>query len=197
MGTRCLAELSHTVHYQTAALVFFLFTQDYILAQGYVVIGLTVGGMPLQFQIAAFDQGIIGRGLLATYGNGGVFGVNRFQLSHVDRIRIKRTSCHASNLSGNRAVITDGNGVVRSFPHRAGRSTFCVSCFFFVFSECTVLGTGGHSPFAQSDGIVQAGSCATDSHRILAAGRGTDTKGRRGFTGSNAVFAPYGGIGIA
>ena len=197
LGIRCLAELGHTVHYQAAAFVFFLFAQDYILAQGYIVIGLTVSGMPLQFQVAAFHKGIIGRGLLATYGNGGVFGVNRFQLSHVDRIRIKRTSCHTGNLSGNRAVVADGNGIVRSFPHRAGRTALRIGCFFFVFSECTVLGTGGHSPFAQSDGIVQASSCAADSHRILAAGRGTDTKGRGGFARSNAVLAPGGSIGIA
>ena len=73
MGIRCLAELSHTVHSQAATFIFFLFAQDHILAQGHVVIGLAAGGLPLQFQIAAFDQSIIGRGLVAPYGNSGVF----------------------------------------------------------------------------------------------------------------------------
>ena len=50
-----------------------LFAQVHILAQGHVVIGLTVGGMPLQFQVAAFDQGIISVSFIVPYGNGGVF----------------------------------------------------------------------------------------------------------------------------
>ena len=72
-GSQSRPELSHAVHYQAAALVFFLFPQDHILAQSHIVIGLTVSGMPFQLQIAAFGQGIIGCGLVSTYGNGGMF----------------------------------------------------------------------------------------------------------------------------
>ena len=102
-GARLLTELGHAVHHQAAALVFFLFTQDHILAESHIIIGLTVGGLPCQFQIAALDFCIIRGGTLAAHGNGCVFScqfADFFQLGQVHRIRILRTSCHPGDLPG-------------------------------------------------------------------------------------------------
>ena len=196
MGTRSRPELGHAVYYQTAAFVFFLFAQDHILAQGHVIIGLAIGGTG-QFQVAAFHRRVIGRGVRTAHRNGGVLCIHCLQLGHVHGVRIQRTCGHAGNLTGHLAVVAYGNGVVRSFPGRASRSTFCIGRFFFVFGECTVLGTGSHRPFAQGDRIIQRSRCTANSQRVLPTGRGAHTECCRSFAGSNAVFTPDSSIGIA
>ena len=53
--------------------------------------------------------------------------LSRFQLSHVDGIRILRASCYARNLAGNvLRSIADRNGSCRRFP---GRRSVC-RCLF-------------------------------------------------------------------
>ena len=56
------------------------------------------------------------------------------QLGHVDSIGIERTCSHAGNLTGDLAIVTYGNGVIRGFPGRTSRIPLNIDRLFFLIS---------------------------------------------------------------
>ena len=85
--------------------------------------------------------------------------LSRFQLSHVDGIRILRASCDVSNLTGNLLrSIADRNGSCRRFPGASGISLMVTICR--VITNCILIdssyriSTEGHAPLFLDIGIV-------------------------------------------
>ena len=56
------------------------------------------------------------------------------QLGHVDSIGIERTCSHAGNLTGDLAIVTYGNGVIRGFPGRTSRIPLNIDRLFSLIS---------------------------------------------------------------
>ena len=156
---------------------------------------------------------VVVRGIGSILGVGGEAEACRFQLGHVHRIRIQGTSRHTGDLAGQEAafrVVADGNGVGIGNP---GRRSLCGGISSQHIVPLGTAGTVGQSPAAQSHAVCQFGlgpisdgggiggrrcDCASQCGQgVLGGSDGANTKGRGGFAGSNAVFAPDGGIGIA
>ena len=198
----------YAVDHDGTAFVFFLLAQNDVLVQGHIVVGLTVAGGASHFQVAALDHRIIRLGLLAAYRNGGMPGIYCLELGHVDGIRIEGACGHAGDLAGHGAVVAHGNGIIRSFPSRAGRAVLCIGRFFLLDSQIYVFRTGCLGVTAQSDtvsecclrtvadgsGILCRCRAAQCGQGVLTRSGGTDAEGGCGFAGGGAVFAEGGGV---
>ena len=56
------------------------------------------------------------------------------QLSHVDSVGIERACSDTGNLTGDLAIVTYGNGVIRGFPGRTSRIPLNIDRLFFLIS---------------------------------------------------------------
>ena len=56
------------------------------------------------------------------------------QLSHIDSVGIKRACSDTGNLTGDLAIVTYGNGVIRGFPGRTSRIPLNIDRLFFLIS---------------------------------------------------------------
>ena len=119
--------------------------------------------------------------------------VDCLELGHVDGVRIKGTSCHAGDLAGNGAVVAHGNGIVCSFPGRAGGSALGIGFYFRLSCQILVLGTGGHRMAAQSYTVCQFGlGILADGHCIGSLCSNRTAQARYGVIASGSTAFPKG-----